>query len=172
MHEKEARKVRFKKRRQVAQRVVEDVYHLRPLLRRCVSAVVWDEPWGEARKAGKTVSVYYEHKLTIGWRVKQGDIPEHDKRIYGEWSELEPLAELASEAIGERVWVDSLCEIEDQMCGDTQIVGVPFIDHEIPIGEFAERTKNLAEIATAVYCGVMRESPKDGPYLISWTQVS
>lgn len=118
------------------------------------------------------MSVRREAKLTIGWRVEQDEIPDFDGRWGSEWEELEELAQKASELLGRYVWQGELCEEEDSWCGDTQIVGVPAYDRELPIDEWVERHERLGELAGDVYRQVMREEPKDGPYLISWTQVS
>ncbi len=118
------------------------------------------------------MSVEHEAMLTIGWRVDQDDIPDFEERHDEEWPELEGLAENASELLGRSVWQGELCEVEDSWCGDTQMVGVPMIEHELPIEDFTERTDKLADLAREVYRQVMRKEPEDGPYLISWTQVS
>ena len=118
------------------------------------------------------MSVQYEPKLTVGWRVEQADIPDFEDRYDVDWPDLGDLAIRASELLGKSVWTDSLCAFEDAWCGDTQIVGVPMFDHELLMGEFEERTDRLAELAKDVYRQVMRREPDDGPYFISWTQVS
>lgn len=118
------------------------------------------------------MSVEYESKLTVGWRVEQNDIPDFDKRYDEDWSELEELAEEASKLLDKCVWTSELCDEEDSWCGDTQMVGVPMFDREMPMGEFEERTDKLAELAKDVYRQVMGKEPEDGPYLISWMQVS
>lgn len=118
------------------------------------------------------MSVEHESKLTIGWRVEQDDIPDFEERWDEDWAELEGLAKEASLLLDNSVWQSELCEVEDHWCGDTQIIGVPMFDHELPMGEFEERTGKLADLAEKVYEQVMRSEPKDGPYLISWTQVS
>lgn len=118
------------------------------------------------------MSVRHEAKLTIGWRVEQDDIPDFEERYDDDWPELEGLAEKASELLDKSVWQSELCEVEDSWCGDTQIVGVPAYDRELPIDEWVERHDRLGELAVDVYRQVMRKEPEDGPYLISWTQVS
>lgn len=118
------------------------------------------------------MSVEYEAKLTVGWRVEQDDIPDFDKRYDEDWSELEGLARKASLLLDRSVWQSELCEVEDSWCGDTQIVGVPMFDHEMPMDGFLEKMDALGEFAERVYRQVMRKEPEDGPYLISWTQVS
>lgn len=118
------------------------------------------------------MSVEHEPKLTVGWRVGQDEIPDYEERHDDEWEELEGLAKEASLLLDNSVWQSELCEVEDYWCGDTQIIGVPMFDHELPMGEFEERTGKLADLAEKVYEQVMRREPKDGPYLISWTQVS
>lgn len=118
------------------------------------------------------MSIDYENKMTIGWRVEQDAIPDFEERYDEDWPELEGLAREASLLLDRSVWQSELCEVEDSWCGDTQIVGVPMFDHELPIEGFVERTDKLAELAKRVYRQVMREEPKDGPYLMSWTQVS
>lgn len=117
------------------------------------------------------MSVEREAKLTVGWRVEQDDIPDFDKRYDEDWSELEELAEEASKLLDECVWTSELCGEEDSWCGDTQMVGVPMLDRELPTGEFVEKMDALAELAERVYRQVMRKEPEDGPYLISWMQV-
>lgn len=118
------------------------------------------------------MSVEYEPKLTVGWRVEQDEIPDYEERHDDDWEELEGLAKEASLLLDNSVWQSELCEVEDHWCGDTQIIGVPMFDHELPMGEFEERTGKLADLAEKVYEQVMRREPEDGPYLISWMQVS
>lgn len=118
------------------------------------------------------MSVEYEPKMTVGWRVEQDEIPDYEERYDDEWEELEGLAKEASLLLDSSVWQSELCEVEDYWCGDTQIIGVPMFDHELLMGEFEERTGKLADLAEKVYEQVMRREPEDGPYLISWTQVS
>ena len=118
------------------------------------------------------MSVEYEPKLTVGWRVEQDEIPDYEERYDDDWEELEGLAKEASLLLDNSVWQSELCEVEDHWCGDTQIIGVPMFDHELPMDEFEERTGKLADLAEKVYEQVMHREPKDGPYLISWTQVS
>lgn len=118
------------------------------------------------------MSVEYEAKLTVGWRVKQDDIPDYEERWNDEWLELMELAHEASSLLGKNTYVEDLCGEEDSWCGDTQMVGVPMFDREMPIGGFLKETDKLAELAKRVYRQVMRREPEDGPYLISWTQVS
>lgn len=118
------------------------------------------------------MSVEYEPKLTVGWRVEQDEIPDYEERHDDDWEELEGLAKEASLLLDNSVWQSELCEVEDHWCGDTQIIGVPMFDHELPMGEFEERTGKLADLAEKVYEQVMRMEPEDGPYLISWMQVS
>lgn len=118
------------------------------------------------------MSVEYTPKLTVGWRVKQDDIPDYEERWDDEWLELAELAHRASKLLGKHIYVEDLCEEEDSWCGDTQMIGVPMFDNELPMGEFESRTDGLAELAKDVYRQVMRGEPIDGPYLISWTQVS
>ena len=118
------------------------------------------------------MSVQYEPRLTVGWRVEQDDIPDFEDRWNDEWLELCDLAHKASKLLGKHAYVEDLCAEEDSWCGDTQMIGVPMFDYEMPMGEFMERTDKLAELAKDVYRQVMRKEPDDGPYLISWTQVS
>ena len=118
------------------------------------------------------MSVEYEGKLTIGWRVEQDDIPDYEDRWNDEWIELSELAEKASKLLGELTYVEELCDVEDSWCGTTQMIGVPMFRREIPMGEFEMRTDELADLAKEVYRQVMRKEPEDGPYLISWTRVS
>ena len=118
------------------------------------------------------MSVEQEPMLTIGWRVEQDDIPDYDERWDADWPELEGLARKASLLLDRSVWQSELCEVEDSWCGDTQMVGVPMLDRELPMGEFVEKMDALGEFAERVYRQVMRKEPEDGPYLISWTQVS
>lgn len=118
------------------------------------------------------MSVEYTPKLLVGWRVRQADIPDFDKRYDEDWADLEGLAYEASLLLGKAVWQSELCDVEDSWCGDTQMVGVPMFDREMRMGEFEERTDGLAEFAKNVYRQVMRKEPEDGPFLISWTQVS
>ncbi len=118
------------------------------------------------------MSVEYEPKLTVGWRVEQDEIPDYKERYDDEWEELGGLAKEASLLLDSSVWQSELCEVEDYWCGGTQIIGVPMFDHELPMGEFEERTGKMADLAEKVYEQVMRREPEDGPYLISWTQVS
>lgn len=117
------------------------------------------------------MSVEYESKLTIGWRVEQDDIPDFEERLNEDWPELEELADKLSELLGRPVWQGELCEEEDSWCGGTQIVGVPMYERELPMGEFCERTDELADLAKDVYRQVMRKEPEDGPYPMSWTRV-
>ena len=117
------------------------------------------------------MSVEHEPMMTIGWRVEQADIPDFDERYDEEWPELEELAKKASLLRGSSVWQSELCEEENSWCGDTQIVGVPMIEGELPIEDFTERTDKLADLAKDVYRQVMRKEPEDGPYLMSWTRV-
>lgn len=117
------------------------------------------------------MSVEHESMLTVGWRVDQDEIPDFEERWDDEWSELEGLAEEASELLGKDVWQSELCEDENSWYGDTRIVGVPMYDHEIPIDECNERLLGLAELAEKVYVQVMRKEPEDGPCLMSWTRV-
>lgn len=118
------------------------------------------------------MSVEHEAMLTIGWRVEQDDIPDFEERHDEEWPELERLAREVSLLLDRSVWQSELCEVEDSWCGDTQMIGVPMIEGELPIEDFKERTDRLADLAKHVYRQVMRKEPEDGPYLISWTQVS
>ena len=118
------------------------------------------------------MSVEHKAMLTIGWRVEQDDIPDFEERSDDDWEELEGLAKEASLLIGRSVWQSELCEVEDCWCGDTQMIGVPMFDHELPMDEFLEKTDALAELAKDVYRQVMRKELEDGPYMISWTQVS
>lgn len=118
------------------------------------------------------MSIEYEPKLTVGWRVEQDEIPDYEERSDDEWAELDGLAKEAPLLLGRSVWQGELCEVENYWCGDTQIIGVPMFDHELPIEGFTERTGKLADLAKKVYRQVMRREPEDGPYLISWTQVS
>lgn len=118
------------------------------------------------------MSIEFTPRLTVGWRVEQNDIPDFEERRDDEWLELIELAHDASKLLGKHTYVEDLCGEEDSWCGDTQMVGVPMFDREMPMGEFEERTNRLAELAKSVYRQVMRKEPEDGPYLISWTQVS
>jgi len=117
------------------------------------------------------MSVEYESKLTVGWRVEQDDIPDFEERWEAEWLELMDLAHEASRLLGKHTYVEDLCGVENAWCGDTQIVGVPMFDHEMLIDGFLDEMDKLADLATDVYRQVMRKEPEDGPYLISWTQV-
>ena len=117
------------------------------------------------------MSVEHEAMLTIGWRVEQDDIPGFDERWDADWPELEGLAERASELLGRPVWQSDLCEVENTWCGDTQIIGAPMIEEELPIKDFKERTDKLADLAKDVYRQVMRKEPEDGPFLINWVWV-
>ena len=117
------------------------------------------------------MSVEHESMLTVGWRVSQDEIPDFEERHGEEWPELEGLAKNASELLGRSVWQSELCEVENSWYGDTQIVGVPMYDRELPMDEFMQRTDSLAELAEDVYRQVMRREPEDGPYLMSWTRV-
>lgn len=121
---------------------------------------------------GKAMSVEAEPKLLVGWRVKQDEIPDFDERWECCWPELEQLRQRASKLLEKRVFIEDLCAMEDSWRGDTQMVGVPMFDREMPMDEFSERTDKLAELAKDVYRKVMRKEPEDGPYLISWVQVS
>lgn len=117
------------------------------------------------------MSVEHESMLTIGWRIEQGDIPDFDERHDEEWPELEELARRASLLRDSSVWQGELCDEENSWGGDTQIVGVPMLDKELPVSEFMERTEGLAELAKEVYRQVMRREPQDEPCLMSWTKV-
>ena len=117
------------------------------------------------------MSVEHESMLTVGWRVSQDEIPDFEERHDEDWSELEELAESASELLGKTVWQSELCEEENSWYGDTQIVGVPMYDRELPTSELVERMDKLADLAEEVYRVVMRREPEDGPYLMSWTRV-
>lgn len=79
--------------------------------------------------------------------------------------------EMAAELLGRSVWQGELCEVEDYWCGDTQIIGVPMYDREIPTDELGERLRGLAELAEKVYVQVMHKEPEDGSCLMSWTRV-
>lgn len=118
------------------------------------------------------MSIEYTPKLTVGWRVRQDDIPDFDKRYDEDWSDLEELAKEASKLLDKYVCTSELCDEEDSWCGDTQMVGVPMLDRELPMDEFVEKMDALGEFAKDVYRQIMRKEPEDGPYLISWTQVS
>ena len=118
------------------------------------------------------MSVEHEPMLTVGWRVEQDDIPDFEERWDEDWTELEGLAREVSLLLDRPVWQSELCEVENSWCGDTQVIGVPMFDTELPIDEFLTRTDRLADLARDVYRQVMRCEPKDGPYLMSWTQVS
>lgn len=118
------------------------------------------------------MSVEYTPKLLVGWRVEQDDIPDFDERSDNEWLELCDLAHDASKLLGKHTYVEDLCDVENSWCGDTQMVGMPMFDREMTMGEFEERTDGLAKLAKDVYRQVMRKEPEDGPFLISWTQVS
>lgn len=117
------------------------------------------------------MSVEHEAMLTIGWRVEQDDIPDFEERHDEEWPELEGLAREVSLLLDRSVWQSELCEEEDSWCGDTQMIGVPMIEGELPIEDFTERTDKLADLAKDVYRTVMRKEPEDGPFLMSWTRV-
>lgn len=117
------------------------------------------------------MSVEYESKLTVGWRVEQDDIPDFEERWEVEWLELMDLAHEASRLLGKHTYVEDLCGVKNAWCGDTQIVGVPMFDHEMLVDDFFDEMDKLADLATEVYRQVMRKEPEDGPYLISWTQV-
>lgn len=75
------------------------------------------------------MSVEYEPKLTVGWRVEQDEIPDYEERHDDDWEELEGLAKEASLLLDNSVWQSELCEEENSWCGDTQIIGVPMFDH-------------------------------------------
>lgn len=113
------------------------------------------------------MSIRHEAQMTIGWRIECEDIPNYEERQDMEWVELDHLADEASKLLEGSVWVDELCQIENEWVGDTQIVGVPMIRSELPVSEFVERTEGLAELAKEVYRQVMRKEPEDGPYLIN-----
>lgn len=117
------------------------------------------------------MSISREAKTTIGWRIEYDDIPEYEERQDMEWVELDHLADKASKLLGKGVWVDELCCIENEWNGDTQMVGVPMFDKELPVSEVVERTEGLAELAKEVYQQVMRKEPEDGPFLINWMWV-
>lgn len=117
------------------------------------------------------MSVEYEAKLTIGWRIKHDDIPDYDEREDDEWFELVQLSHRASKLLKKHVFIEDLCDEENSLCGDTKIIGVPMFDREMPADVFIEQTDRLAELAKDVYRQVMRKEPEDGPYLMSWTQV-
>ena len=117
------------------------------------------------------MSVEHEAMLTVGWRVEQDDIPDFDERWDADWPELEGLAERASELLGRPVWSSDLCVNENTWCGDTQIVGTPMYDREMPMETWANEVDKLADLAKDVYRQVMRKEPEDGPYLMSWTRV-
>lgn len=118
------------------------------------------------------MSVEHEAVLTVGWRVEQDDIPDFEERSDDEWLELCDLAHEASKLLSKHVYVEDLCGVENAWCGDTQMVGVPMLDRELPMDEFVEKMNALGEFAERVYRQVMRKEPEDGPYLISWMQVS
>ena len=118
------------------------------------------------------MSVQYEPKLTVGWRVEQDDIPDFEDRWNDEWLELCDLAHKASKLLGKHAYVEDLCDEEDSWCGDTQMVGVPMYDSEIEMDEGGDKLNRLGEFAKDVYRQVMRKEPEDGPYLISWIKVS
>ena len=117
------------------------------------------------------MSVEHESMLTVGWRVSQDEIPDFEERYDEDWFELKELAESASELLGKTVWQSELCEEENSWYGDTQIVGVPMYDRELPTSELVERMDKLADLAEEVYRVVMRREPTDGPYILSWTRV-
>ena len=117
------------------------------------------------------MSIEREAMLTVGWRVEQDGIPGFDERYDVEWAELEGRAERASELLGRPVWPSDLCEVENTWCGDTQIVGTPMYDREMPMDTWANEVEKLGELAKEVYRQVMRKEPEDGPYLMSWTRV-
>lgn len=117
------------------------------------------------------MSVEHEAMLTVGWMVSQDEIPDFEERHDEDWPELEELAEVASELLGKTVWQSELCEEENSWGGDTQIVGVPMYDRELPTRELMERVDKLADLAEEVYRAVMRKEPEDGPYVLSWTRV-
>lgn len=117
------------------------------------------------------MSIEYTHEMTVGWRMRQSDIPDYEERAWDDWADLEELAKEASELLDKGVWTDSLCAIEDACSGDTQIAGVPMPYDMLPIDRLPEATERLAALAKDVYRQVMRDKePADGPYLISWTQ--
>lgn len=117
------------------------------------------------------MSIEHEAQMTIGWRVECEDIPNYEERKDMEWAELDHLADEASKLLEGSVWVDELCQIENEWVGDTQIVGVPMIKSELLIEGFEERTRKLTELAEEVYRQVMYREPEDGPYLINWVRV-
>ena len=118
------------------------------------------------------MSIEYEQKLTIGWRVKQDDIPDYEERWDNSWLELMALTYDADKLLRKHTYVEDLCGEENSWNGDTQIVGVPMFEDEFPVSDFLNLTDKLADLAKKVYRQVMRKEPEDGTYLISWTQVS
>ena len=118
------------------------------------------------------MSVETEERLTIGWRVDAEDIPDFELRNWNtNWSELLPLAKQASEALCEKVYIDDLCEEEDETVGDMYIVGISAPKRELPMESFLVEMEKRADFARRVYKQVMRKPPIDGPYMISWMHV-
>ena len=118
------------------------------------------------------MSVETKARLTIGWRVDTEDIPDFELRNWNmNWSELRPLAKQASETLCEDVYINDLCEEEDEMVGETYIVGISAPKRELPMESLLEEMEKRAEFARRVYKQVMRKPPSDGPYMISWTHV-
>ena len=118
------------------------------------------------------MSVETEARLTIGWRIDTEDIPDFEQRNWNtNWSELRPLARQASEALCEKVYIDDLCEEEDETVGDTYIVGISAPKRELPMESLLAEMEKRADFARRVYEQVMRKLPSDGPYIISWMHV-
>ena len=118
------------------------------------------------------MSVETEARLTIGWRVDTEDIPDFEMRNWNmNWSELLPFVECASKALCEEVHIEDLCEEENEMVGDTYIIGISAPKHELSLGAFLTNMELRADFARRVYEQVMRKPPSDGPYMISWTHV-
>ena len=118
------------------------------------------------------MSVETEARLTIGWRVDVEDIPDFEHREWNtNWSELDPLVDRACEVFGEELCREDLCDDENEMYGDAYIVGIPTAKHELSIDAFMRDMDARAVFAREVYEQVMRELPKDGPYMISWEKV-
>lgn len=117
------------------------------------------------------MSIEKDSRLTIGWRVETDDVPDYMERWDAEWEELDPLVDRAGETIGEELYREDLCDIENEMVGDMLVIGVPTAKHELSMDAFMRDMDMRALLAREVYEHVMREQPKDGPYMISWTKV-
>ena len=114
------------------------------------------------------MSVEINPMLTIGWRVNAADIPDFEQRYDECWEDLAPLLDYSPE---DSIGCEDLCDEENQMYGDTFIVGITAPRHELPIDEFLRDMDARAVFARQVYEQVMRKLPKDGPYMISWEKV-